>query len=195
MANCKTTGVFPPPPLPSSSSSRMRNLDGWMTGRMDGKDDHRKRTKPRISYILIHLVCQCVCLNLSIPTRYQSLRGQFYNPPDDRNEVSKWATPGLKCSNAKCGSWWRGQFCNPPNDNLPILCLYSKKLLLQEFFLGDFSVHIVHANLNFFRRVVPVATIGIFDKKIRGMLCHRFCLKVDQLMNRFDLTTPDGPLA
>jgi hypothetical protein len=22
------------PPLPSSSSSRMRNLDGWMTGRM-----------------------------------------------------------------------------------------------------------------------------------------------------------------
>jgi hypothetical protein len=23
-----------PPPLPSSSSSRMRNLDGWMTGQM-----------------------------------------------------------------------------------------------------------------------------------------------------------------
>jgi hypothetical protein len=34
-----------PPPLPSSSSSRMRNLDGWMTGRMTGrmdeKDDHQ----------------------------------------------------------------------------------------------------------------------------------------------------------
>jgi hypothetical protein len=32
------------PPLPSSSSSRMRNLDGWMTGwmtiQMDEKDDH-----------------------------------------------------------------------------------------------------------------------------------------------------------
>jgi hypothetical protein len=27
--------------LPSSSSSGMRNLDGWMTGRMDGKDDHQ----------------------------------------------------------------------------------------------------------------------------------------------------------
>jgi hypothetical protein len=38
-----------PPPLPSSSSSGMRNLDGWMTGRMtrwmDGKDNH-----PRILY-------------------------------------------------------------------------------------------------------------------------------------------------
>jgi hypothetical protein len=30
---------------PSSSSSRMRNLDGRMMGRMDGKDDH-----PRILY-------------------------------------------------------------------------------------------------------------------------------------------------
>jgi hypothetical protein len=32
----------------------MRNLDGWMmkrmTGQMDGKDDHRNRTKPRILY-------------------------------------------------------------------------------------------------------------------------------------------------
>ncbi len=27
-------------------------------------------------------------------------------PPDDRNEVSKWAAPGLKCSSARCGSWW-----------------------------------------------------------------------------------------
>jgi hypothetical protein len=35
-----------PPPLSSSSSSGMRNLDGWMTGRMmgrmDGKDDHQE---------------------------------------------------------------------------------------------------------------------------------------------------------
>jgi hypothetical protein len=31
-----------PPSLPSSSSSGMRNLDGWMIGRMDGKDDHPK---------------------------------------------------------------------------------------------------------------------------------------------------------
>jgi hypothetical protein len=34
-----------PPPLPSSSSSGMRNLNGWMMGRMtewmDGKDDHQ----------------------------------------------------------------------------------------------------------------------------------------------------------
>jgi hypothetical protein len=34
-----------PPPLPSSSSSGMKNLDGWMTRRMtrrmDGKDDHQ----------------------------------------------------------------------------------------------------------------------------------------------------------
>jgi hypothetical protein len=52
---------------------------------------------------------------------------------------------------------------------------------LQEFVLGDFSVHIVHANLNFLRRVAPVAAMGIFDRKIRGMLCHRFCLKVDKL--------------
>ncbi len=36
----------------------MRNLDGWMTGRMDGKDDHdhRNRTKPRILYIKIGFV-------------------------------------------------------------------------------------------------------------------------------------------
>jgi hypothetical protein len=38
-----------PPPLPSSSSYGMRNLDGWMTKRMTGwmdeKDDH-----PRILY-------------------------------------------------------------------------------------------------------------------------------------------------
>ncbi len=34
-----------PPPVPSSSSSGMRNLDGRMMGRMDGKDDH-----PRILY-------------------------------------------------------------------------------------------------------------------------------------------------
>jgi hypothetical protein len=32
-----------PPPLPSSSSYGMRNLDGWMTGRMDGKDDRTDR--------------------------------------------------------------------------------------------------------------------------------------------------------
>jgi hypothetical protein len=42
-------------------------------------------------------------------------------------------------------------------------------------------VHILHANLDFLRRVAPIAAMGIFDRKIRGMLCHRFCLKVDQL--------------
>jgi hypothetical protein len=42
-------------------------------------------------------------------------------------------------------------------------------------------VHIVHADLDFLRRVAPVAAMGICDRKIRGMLCHRFCLKVDQL--------------
>ncbi len=42
-------------------------------------------------------------------------------------------------------------------------------------------MHIVHANLDFLRRVASVAVMGIFDRKIRGMLCHRFCLKVDQL--------------
>jgi hypothetical protein len=35
----------------------MRNLDEWMTGQMDGKEDdhHRNRTKPRILYIKIEL--------------------------------------------------------------------------------------------------------------------------------------------
>jgi hypothetical protein len=42
-------------------------------------------------------------------------------------------------------------------------------------------VNIVHANLDSLRRVAPVAAMGIFDRKIRGMLCHRFCLKVDKL--------------
>jgi hypothetical protein len=32
-----------PPPLPSSSFSGMRNLDGWMTGWMDGMDDQTNR--------------------------------------------------------------------------------------------------------------------------------------------------------
>jgi hypothetical protein len=37
------------PPVPSSSSFGMRNLDGRMMGWMDGKDDH-----PRILYNLKH---------------------------------------------------------------------------------------------------------------------------------------------
>jgi hypothetical protein len=43
----------------------------------------------------------------------------------------KFTIASLKCSSARCGSWWRGWFCNPPDDNLPILCLCSKNLRLQ----------------------------------------------------------------
>jgi len=70
LANCKTTRVFPLP-LPSSSSSRMRNLDGWMTermtGRMDGKDDHhhRNRTKPMILYKKIGVHANTLLKNLA----------------------------------------------------------------------------------------------------------------------------------
>ncbi len=28
-------------------------------------------------------------------------------PPNDRNEVPKWTAPCLKCSSARCKSWWR----------------------------------------------------------------------------------------
>jgi hypothetical protein len=39
-----------PPPLPSSSSSGMRNLDGWMTGRMTIFSNSKKKS-PKISIL------------------------------------------------------------------------------------------------------------------------------------------------
>ncbi len=40
-------------------------MTGRMTGRMDGKDNHRKRTKPRILYKKIYVGDFCNC-NLEI---------------------------------------------------------------------------------------------------------------------------------
>jgi hypothetical protein len=47
-----------------------------------------------------------------------------YRPIDvvDRNKVPKWAALGLKCSSARCRSWWWRDTCslNPPSPRLDI---------------------------------------------------------------------------
>jgi hypothetical protein len=47
--------ISPPPPLPSSSCSGMRNLDGWMDDRTDDRTNGWKgrpeRQTPKIIYI------------------------------------------------------------------------------------------------------------------------------------------------
>ncbi len=89
-----------------------------------------RKDSPHILYI--NSLGLSVCL--SEPVHFDPLSVSarpILQPPDDKNEVPKRAAPGLKCSSARCGSWWRGRFCNPSDDNLPILCLCSKNLLLQ----------------------------------------------------------------
>ncbi len=54
------------------------------------------------------LVCLSMCLFDSVHSDSLTISAKLIlQPPDDRNEVPKWAAPGLKCSSARCGSWWR----------------------------------------------------------------------------------------
>jgi hypothetical protein len=62
------------------------------------------------SYILIHLsvsVSVSVCLSEHVHSDPLIVSVRPILQPPDKNEISKWAALGLKCSSARCGSWWR----------------------------------------------------------------------------------------
>jgi hypothetical protein len=75
---------------------------------MWAKQSQYKRwtNSPQILYI--NSLGLSVCLSKPVHSDPLTIFARpILQPPDDINEVPKWATFGLKCSSAKCGSWWR----------------------------------------------------------------------------------------
>jgi len=82
----------------------MRNLDGWMTGGMDGKDNHQRTETTRLDHINIWINCSCRHSSSSSSIIF------FF-----RDEELGWTDDGM--------DGWKGP---PPPDRLRILYIKIK---------------------------------------------------------------------
>jgi hypothetical protein len=86
----------------------------------------------------------------------------------DRNEVPKWAAPGLKCSSARCGSWWRRDTCSldPPSPHTDSLSVTETR-----------SRNEPHLAWN-----VPAPSAGRGGRETHASLGRGFCVLVSSAL-------------
>ncbi len=106
------------------------------------------------SYILIHLSVCCLWQGffypLTVSARPILLQMHFlcFNIMAEpvianKNEVPKWTAPSLKCSSARCGSWWRRdtRSLDPPSPRIDIYILTAWKG--KPCYIGQFKSTVV----------------------------------------------------